>query len=91
MLTIKHIDTDGTERLMEAETVDVVHNDDIFADGIFLDREPAAPCGPSDIVAQIPRSFRHVIRFPQARCSTDTKPRVYVMNRFGATVARYDL
>jgi hypothetical protein len=90
MLTVKHIHTDGTERLMEAETVEVVRNDDRLADGIFLDREPVAS-GVAGLVQPQPRSFKHVIHFAECRASTDTTPRVYVMNRFGATVAQYNL
>lgn len=77
MLTVKHLDTDGSEYLMEANKVDVVRGKGRFDDGIFLDRTPAG--------------FAHVIHFAEACSANQTAPRVFVMNRFGATVAQYNL
>jgi hypothetical protein len=94
MLTVKHINTDGTETLLEAERVEKVQTGDRFSDGIFLDREPRPMLTPSlatEEASLVPRSFRHVIHFAEARSSDDTVPMVYVMNRFGATVATYRL
>lgn len=97
MLTIKHIDTDGTETLMEAERVEKVRTGDRYNDGIYLDRKPIDCCGTGP---QPPREFKHVILFrdassqlvggdPSTALAYD--PFVYVMNRFGATVATYRL
>src|SRR5687767_12951307 len=104
MLTIKHIDTDGTETLLEAERIEVVQGKGQFEDGIFLDpdygdqvigRSTRSAQGaeiPAPPVGAVPyRTFRHVIHFVQARSSMDCEPRVYIMNRFGATVATYRL
>lgn len=91
MLTVKHIATDGTESIMEAELVERVQTGDRFMDGIYLDRTPANELGADLGQIQPGRSHKHCIRFAEARSSTDCDPRVYVMNRFGATVATYRL
>lgn len=98
MLTIKHIDTAGIERLYEAEAVKVVRNRGIGEDGIYLDpietydrplaREEA---GAAQMVMPAQLSFKHCIPFALCRSSDDTPPRVFVMNRYGSTVATYDL
>lgn len=101
MLTVKHIATDGTETILEAERVEMVQTGDNFADGIFLDRAPAEPDQPlggdttisaGQTVAP-PRSFKHVFHFDRSGCSGSLRrdPMVYVMNRYGATVATYRL
>ena len=87
MLTIKHIDTDGSERIYTAERVKVIQGKGLGDDGIFLDLDEG-PCCSSD--AGRP-SFKDVIHFPRARSSEDTTPMVYVMNQSGATVATYRL
>lgn len=92
MLTIKHIDTEGTETLIEAERVEKVQTGDRFTDGIYLDRDQSVGRDQDgEMVFERPRSFRHVIRFADARSTNDTTPMVYVMNRFGSTVATYHL
>lgn len=96
MLTIKHINTEGVERIFEAETVEVVNRHDRFADGIYFDwRMP--PCRPLDalsadaLMGSDRPAPKEVIHFAFERAAGDTDPVVYVMNRFGATVATYRL
>lgn len=94
MLTVKHIDTQGVETIMEAERIEVVRDKSFHEDGIFLDRDPPPineGCDASGIVEPTFRGFKHVIHFARARSMGDTPPRVFVMNRFGATVATYNL
>lgn len=103
MLTVKHIDTDGTETILEAERVEKVATGDNFMDGVFLDREPAMQMPDrlldeaasqlmGGVSQSVPgRSFKHVFRFAACRTSGDRDPMIYVMNRFGATVATYHL
>jgi hypothetical protein len=96
MLTVKHIDTDGTERIMQADFIEVVRKGLLFEDGIFLDPEDASNSIAGDLGNQLAvpekrRGFKHVIHFAEARSTNDTPPVVFVMNRFGATVAKYDL
>lgn len=92
MFTVKHIDTDGTERIYSAETVEVVRNNGI-TDGIYLDWPPVCDdLSNEETYAQIPRPGpRQVIRFALARSNYDTEPKVFVMNREGSTVATYRL
>lgn len=85
MLTVKHVDADGSEYLMEANKVDVVKGEHA-ASGIFLDRTPAG----SGHVIEFARVGEHeMLRGTPGEWKTH--PRVYVMNRFGATVAQYNL
>lgn len=86
MLTVKHIARDGTETIMEAERVELVRTEDRYGNGIFLDREERE-------LNSSARTFKHVVRFPDNQdCSSDDIPAmVYVMNRWGTTVATYKL
>jgi hypothetical protein len=94
MLTVKHIDMQGVETIMEAERIEVVRDKSFHEDGIFLDRDPAplnVACDLSCAAEPEFRGFKHVIHFARARSTNDVPPRVFVMNRFGATVATYNL
>lgn len=87
MLTVKHIANDGTETLVEGEKIEKVHTGDRFMDAIYVDRQPedlADTTCPG-------RSARHTFRFGTGDDGPTPGPMVYVMNRFGATVATYHL
>jgi len=87
MLTVKHINRDGTEKLLEAETVDVVRKGGLGEEGIFINHSKNFTENTGST------TFDHVIHFDNSpACSSDdVTPVVYVMNRFGATVATYKL
>lgn len=88
MLTVKHIGADGTETLVEARQIEVVRGKGRFEDGIFLDRSPesfSTTGGPE------PRTIGHVFHFLDCEPEERNGARVFVMNRFGATVAQYNL
>lgn len=90
MLTVKHVRSDGTEFLFEAERVEKVQTGNRFEDGIFIDRDDI--CHHTDGAVQPTRSHKKVIHFCDCASSEDvTTPMVYVMNRYGATVATYRL
>jgi len=91
MLTVKHIAQDGTETILEAERVEKVQTGDHFMDGIYLDRDFTDICGAPE---SPPRAYKHCFRFSQAGMAGSAlqhDPILYVMNRFGATVATYRL
>lgn len=88
MLTVKHIASDGVERIMEAETIEIVRGKGLGNNGFFLDREPFD--GNTDQGACLPA--KHFIDFvPGSSPPGVAEPMVYIMNRFGATVATYKL
>lgn len=92
MLTVKHSEN-GVETIVEAEKVERVRTGDAFSDGIFIDREPDRMELSADSQGGItsPRRFKHVFHFSSCESSNSIAPVVFVMNRHGATVARYDL
>lgn len=88
MLTVKHVARDKTETLYEAKKVEVIKDRGLGEDGIFLDRERFENGGITGGY-----TYEHVIHFENSpACSSDqVSPVVYVMNRYGTTVARYPL
>lgn len=98
MLTVKHVHTDGVERLFEASEIKVVRGRNRFEDGIFLDPIETNDTPPGVVnaaasaqISPAQLGFKHCIHFAEERSSDDVQPMVYVMNRFGATVASYRL
>lgn len=96
MFTVKHIDTDGTERLYAAETVEVVNKNDVFSDGIYLDwpvvdNSTLVIEQGTQLVSATRPEPKHVIHFSRARSASDVMPKVFVMNKEGSTVATYRL
>lgn len=88
MLTVKHIDQTGCERIYSANEVkyvpDVGDAESFGHAGVYLDPEedPAGQYQGASCVIPVSRT-----RSGEDRAS----PTVWVMNRFGATVATYHL
>ena len=88
MLTVKHIDRLGCERIYSADEVryvpDVGDAESFGSAGVYLDPEED-PSGRFN-------GASHVIAASRCGSPDDrAKPTVWVMNRFGATVATYHL
>lgn len=89
MLTIKHIDAAGREYIRECESVTWVPDlgdPASFRDaGLYLDRSP-------DVVSQFHDETGFVIPASRTGSSSDRcSPHVFVMNKHGATIAKYML
>jgi hypothetical protein len=91
MLTVKHIERNGREHIHTCDNVVWVPdngNAESFGNaGLYLDVDCEL-----DLSGQYPLDAR--IAIPVNRCGSPNdraKPEVFIMNKFGSTVARYAL
>ena len=99
MFTVKHIDSRGNEELFQAEKLLHIPDDgsrEAFGSaGLYFDPqdEPGSSAASLDgtIAPQHPSRYSRCIAYSKTGAPDTPRPRVFVMNREGATVATYRL
>lgn len=99
MFTIKHIDAKGREELFQAEKLLHIPDDgtqEAFCSaGLYFDPqdEPGSVCAAIGGISapQHPSRYARCIAYSKTGGPDISQPRVFVMNREGATVATYRL